>query len=325
MSVGIIIASHGGLAEGLLNSATMIFGQQNEVEIVSLLPKEGPEDVAQKLRAAVEKLAENDKILFLVDLWGGTVSNQSNAIIEAEEKSMGLIAGVNLPMVITAFAMRLQTGMSLEELMTAIVGETMEAVKTKPTLVEAKPQQKVEQAASNLDEIAKLNKTIDYGLVRIDSRLLHGQVVTGWVRDVQPNRILVVSDAVSKDAMRKELIVEAAPSGIPANVIPVDKFIEISKDKRFGNVKALVLFENPSDVVRAMEGGVDFKEVNVGSMAHSKNKHMVNNVLSMDQNDVNDFIYMRDNGVKFDVRKVPADSKNDLFPQIKKIKELTVN
>lgn len=58
---------------------------------------------------------------------------------------------------------------------------------------------------------------------------------------------------------------------------------------------------------------VPIKELNVGSMAHSTGKTMVNNVLSMDKDDVACFEKLRDLGVEFDVRKVPNDSKKDLF------------
>ena len=65
-----------------------------------------------------------------------------------------------------------------------------------------------------------------------------------------------------------------------------------------------------------IEKGVDIKELNVGSMAHSVGKVMVNNVLSMDQNDVDTYKKLRDLGVQFDVRKVAADKKADLFKLI---------
>ena len=122
---------------------------------------------------------------------------------------------------------------------------------------------------------------IKFVLARIDSRLLHGQVATAWTKTTQPNRIIVVSDAVSKDELRKKLIEQAAPPGVKANVIPIRKLIEISKDPRFGGTKALLLFENPQDVLEAIEGGVEIPEVNIGSMAHSVGKVVVSKVLSM--------------------------------------------
>ncbi|MDR4369570.1 PTS sugar transporter subunit IIB, partial [Bacillus cereus] len=55
-------------------------------------------------------------------------------------------------------------------------------------------------------------------LVRGDSRLLHGQVATAWTKTTQTNRIIVVSDAVSKGDLRKKVIEQAAPTGVNANV-----------------------------------------------------------------------------------------------------------
>ena len=43
---------------------------------------------------------------------------------------------------------------------------------------------------------------------------------------------------------------------------------EVVKDTRFGDTKAMLLFENPQDLLKAIEAGVDIKEVNIGSMAH---------------------------------------------------------
>lgn len=126
-------------------------------------------------------------------------------------------------------------------------------------------------------------------------------------------------DAVSKDDLRKRLIEQAAPPGVKANVIPISKMIEVAKDPRFGNTKALLLFENPEDVLTAVEGGVDIKELNVGSMAHSVGKVVVSKVLSMGQEDVEAF-EKRTKGVKFDVRKVPNDSRDNMDDILKKAK-----
>ena len=104
------------------------------------------------------------------------------------------------------------------------------------------------------------------------------------------------------------MIKQARPNGVKANVVPIQKLIDASKDPRFAT-HTLILFETVQDALRAIEGGVPIKELNVGSMAHSTGKTMVNNVLSMDKDDVACFEKLRDLGVEFDVRKVPNDSK----------------
>jgi PTS system mannose-specific IIB component len=159
---------------------------------------------------------------------------------------------------------------------------------------------------------------IKYVLARIDSRLLHGQVATAWTKKVQPTRIIVVSDDVAHDDLRKKLIMSAAPPGVHAHVIPIDKMIKVAKDPRFGTTKAMLLFETPQDALRAIEGGVDIKELNIGSMAHSVGKVAVNKVLSLGKADVETFDKLKEIGITFDVRKVPTDSKEDMGAIIEK-------
>ena len=154
----------------------------------------------------------------------------------------------------------------------------------------------------------------------VDSRLLHGQVATAWTKTTGPNRIIVVSDGVAHDDLRKSMIREAAPPGVKANVVPISKMIQVSKDTRFGNTKALLLFETPQDALAAIKGGVDIKELNIGSMAHSVGKVAVSKVLSLDEKDIETFEELKKLGVKFDVRKVPSDSQDNMDEILKKAK-----
>ena len=137
---------------------------------------------------------------------------------------------------------------------------------------------------------------------------------------VNPDRIIVCSDAVAHDELRKSMIEQAAPPGVKAHVVPIWKIIEVSKDPRFGDTRAMLLFETPQDLLRALEGGVEIKEVNLGSMAHSLGKVVVTNAVAMDQDDVDTLEKCAAMGVKFDVRKVPADSPEPFDAVIAKAK-----
>ena len=156
--------------------------------------------------------------------------------------------------------------------------------------------------------------------VRVDTRLLHGQVATTWTKTVSPDRIIVVSDGVAHDQLRKTMIEQAAPPGVHANVVPIKKMAEVVKDTRFGDTKAMLLFENPQDLLKAIEAGVDIKEVNIGSMAHSKGKVVVTNAVAMGDDDVKTLEALKAKGVKFEVRNVPSDSSEDLDAMLKKAK-----
>ena len=326
MGIGIIIASHGKFAEGIHQSGSMIFGEQEKVQVVTFMPNEGPDDLYEHFNNAIRQFDADDEILVLADLWSGSPFNQASRIQgENPDRKMAIITGLNLPMLIQAYTERMMdANAGVESVAANIIKEAKDGIKALPEELNPKeeagaagetasaPQEAIPEGTVIGDGKLKIN------LARIDTRLLHGQVATGWTPASKADRIIVASDTVAKDELRKGLIKQAAPAGVRANVVPIDKLIAVSKDPRFGNTHALILFETPQDALRAIEGGVPIKELNVGSMAHSTGKTMVNNVLSMDKADVETFEKLRDLGVSFDVRKVPNDSPKNLFDLIKK-------
>ena len=324
--VGIILASHGGFADGIYQSGEMIFGKQENVAHVILKPDEGPDDVRAKMEKAIESFDSQDEVLFLVDLWGGTPFNQANNLVEQHKDKWAIVAGMNLPMVIEAYASRFSME-SAHEIAAHIIETAKDGVKVMPESLQ--PKEAPKQAADSGQPTGAIPKgtvigdcKIKYVLARIDTRLLHGQVATGWTKAMNPNRIIVVSDSVAKDKLRKNMIAQAAPSGVHANTVPIKKMIEVAKDPRFGNTKAMLLFETPQDALEAIKGGVDIKEINVGSMAYSDGKVNVNQVLAMDQKDIDTFNELKKLGVKFDVRKVPSSSPENMDNLLKKAQDL---
>ena len=316
--VGIIIASHGEFAAGIKQSGSMIFGEQEKVESVVFMPSEGPDDLQRKLQEAIEKV-DSEEILFLVDLWGGSPFNQANKLFEEAPEHRAIVAGLNLPMLIEAYASRFSMN-TAHEIAQAIAPTAIDGVKVRPEELQKKEEVAEVQTVAPKGAIPEGtvlgDGKIKFVLARIDTRLLHGQVATNWTKATHPNRIIVVSDTVSKDELRKKLIEQAAPPGVRAHVIPLDKLVQVYNDPRFGDTKALLLFENPQDALAVIEKGVEIPELNIGSMAHSVGKVQINNVLSVDQADVDTYKKLRDLGVKFDVRKVSGDSPSDLFKLI---------
>lgn len=321
--VGIILASHGDFAKGILQSGEMIFGTQPDVKAVTLQPSEGPDDIRAKMEEAITTFENPEQVLFMVDLWGGTPFNQTSGLINGHEDTWAVVTGLNLPMLIEAFASRMSME-SAQEIAAHVYGVAKEGVRLLPEALEPAQEKQAAEPVTPQGAIPEGTVIgdghIKYVPARIDSRLLHGQVATAWTKTVKPTRIIVVSDGVAKDELRKNLIEQAAPPGVKANVVPVDKMIQVAKDPRFGNTKAMLLFETPQDALRAIEGGVDVKELNIGSMAHSVGKIAVSKVLSLGKDDVKTFEKLKAKGIQFDVRKVPNDSKENMDDIIKKAK-----
>ena len=301
--IQIVLASHGDLAKGMKMSTEMIIGHQEKLKAVSLMPNMGPEDLYEELKAAIQ----SEEVLFLVDVWGGTPFNQCTRLVE-EHPSYRILTGMNLGMVMEAC---MSVANTAQELMDALIASARESIQPYPK----------EEKQTEVQSTVKKGY-MNFVLARIDSRLLHGQVATGWTKTYNPDRIIVVSDAVSHDAVRKKMIIQASPSGVKAHVIPLSKLVELSKDDRFGNMKVLLLFENVQDALKIIEAGVNLPSLNLGSIAHKEGKVVVNTAIAMDLNDVDCLEQLIQKNIQIDVRKVPSDVAENIDTLLSKAKML---
>lgn len=153
-------------------------------------------------------------------------------------------------------------------------------------------------------------------LTRIDDRLIHGQVATIWSKECGCNRIIVVSDEVANDNLRKTLLVQVAPPGVKAHVITIDKMIEIYSNPKYDSFKSLLLFTNPTDVLRVVEGGVDIKSVNIGGMSFKEGKNQITSAVSVNDQDIESFKKLNEKGIELEIRKVTTDTKVDIMTKI---------
>ena len=320
--VGIVIASHGELAPGIKQAGSMVFGDQPDVGACSLMPSMGPDDIRAKIEETIASFESQDQVLILADLWGGTPFNQSSAVLDGHEDQWAIVTGLNLPMLIEAYTQRMGCD-NAHEIAKHLVTTGREGVRVKPESLEPEPAAKAASAGPQdaIPEGTVLGDGhIKINAVRIDTRLLHGQVATAWTKQVNPDRIIVVSDGVAGDKLRKTMIEQAAPPGVPANVVPIKKMIEVSKDPRFGATHVFLLFETPQDLLRCIEGGMDIKKVNIGSMAHSLGKVVVTNAIAMGEDDVKTLEKLVSLGVEFEARKVPSDKSESIDSLLAKAK-----
>ena len=153
-------------------------------------------------------------------------------------------------------------------------------------------------------------------LVRIDDRLMHGLVATVWSKETRCERIIVCNDDVANDEIQKTLIVQVAPPGVKASVVDIEKAIRVYKNPKYEGVRVLLIFTNPTDIVRMVEGGVDIKSVNIGGMAFKEGKKQITSAVSVDQKDIDALKKLHERGIELEIRKVASDTKVDLMAKI---------
>jgi len=159
---------------------------------------------------------------------------------------------------------------------------------------------------------------MDIQLVRIDDRLIHGQVVVGWVKALDIQSLVVVNDTIAKDAMQKTLMEMAVPSGLKVKFSSVEEGPSLVKGG--DALRTLVLFANPADVLRFVQGGGSVPSVNVGGMHFSEGKRQVGKTVCVNGEDVRAFQALKGLGTTLEVRAVPGDMKEPLeklLPELK--------
>lgn len=318
MTIAIVIGTHGWAAEQLLKTAEMLLGEQDNVGWIDFVPGENAETLIEKYQARLAELDTTQGVLFLVDTWGGSPFNAASRIV-VDKPQYEVIAGVNIPMLVETLMAR-DDNPGFDELVAVAVETGREGVKALKAKEEAPAPAAAKPAAAA--QPAKPMAPGDHmkiGLTRIDDRLIHGQVATRWTKETNVQRIIVVSDEVANDHVRKTLLTQVAPPGVTAHVVDVDKMVRVWNNPKYGQDRVMLLFTNPTDVLRVVEQGVDIKTVNIGGMAFRQGKTQVNNAVSVDEKDIAAFRKLNERNIELEVRKVSSDQKLKMMDLIAKV------
>lgn len=150
-------------------------------------------------------------------------------------------------------------------------------------------------------------------LLRVDDRLLHGQVARNWMKQVGADVIVVANDLVSEDEKQQHLMDLVTPMGSKSYFFGISE--ASSKIKDLEEEDALVLVESPADALKLIEDGIEIDSVNVGNIHQTSGKEKINESIFVDQNDIDTFKKIEASGKKLDFRTLPNDKVID-FDQL---------
>lgn len=155
-------------------------------------------------------------------------------------------------------------------------------------------------------------------MVRLDERLIHGQVAIKWSRLLGVDRIIVADDeAASNDIMQKALMM-AAPNGVKVAIVSVDHAVALCNDPRAAALKILVIVSSPQSLLRVVREVSSVQEVNIGNYGRIAPAHdglerrAYDKNLFADESEVACLREVIDTGLPCVVRTIPDDSPQDL-------------
>ena len=118
---GIVIASHGNMADGILNTSKLFFGEQPQIKALCLQPNDNPEAFIDVLKDAIKEVDSGDGVIVFCDMLFGSPCNCMTRILaeDFDNPKLDVICGVNLPMILQILAVRENSECTVKELMDA--------------------------------------------------------------------------------------------------------------------------------------------------------------------------------------------------------------
>ena len=147
--------------------------------------------------------------------------------------------------------------------------------------------------------------------VRIDDRLLHGQVVTTWIKKYEIEQVIIVSEEVANDKLRQTILKTAAPEGIKVVFFSPEKFISVYHTVPIKR-RTMMLLTNPKEVWECVDGKVDFNYLNVGNMSKTDVNKKITAGVAVTDADRNYFKNIIDKGIKVEIQMVPNDKSENM-------------
>lgn len=154
--------------------------------------------------------------------------------------------------------------------------------------------------------------------VRIDGRLIHGQVANLWTTKLGISRIMVVDDEVSQNAIEKSGLKLATPSGVKLSVLPIEKAAANILAGKYDSQRLLVIARRPDRLLKLVQAGVQLEEINVGNMSQSAETRAITKSINVVDADVAAFEELNAKGVRLVSQMVPSDKSEDFMTLLNK-------
>jgi mannose/fructose/N-acetylgalactosamine-specific phosphotransferase system component IIB len=148
-------------------------------------------------------------------------------------------------------------------------------------------------------------------VVRIDERLVHGQVAYTWTVEYGIDRIVVVDDKAVNNQVQKMVLSLAVPPQKRFSLLETKRAIGLLK--KISNEKVFLVVKSPKTILDLIKGGVEIKSINVGGMYYVPGRKKISKTVYINEEDRQVFLQLKDLGVKAEIRTAPKDKSLNLY------------
>ena len=141
-------------------------------------------------------------------------------------------------------------------------------------------------------------------IIRVDDRLIHGQVVVGWCPDINPDVLILCDDEVAESDWERQLYEDAAHE-YKARILSTTELATLAKRGDFEAERCFLIVSTPKTIVKLTELGFLPEKVTIGGMHYAPGKRKLLDYLYVDDGDVNDFRALRKLNISLECRDLP--------------------
>ncbi|HTB21650.1 MAG TPA: PTS sugar transporter subunit IIB [bacterium] len=151
-------------------------------------------------------------------------------------------------------------------------------------------------------------------LARVDDRLIHGQIVVGWVRALEADCLVVANDAVAADPLQRTLLPMAVPPHIKVAILRLSEAAEAVAKGQLPGRRAILLFSSLPDAARFLRSGGPLKELNIGGIRLAPGRRPLRTAVALGPEDVAAARELASAGTGLSLRMVPTELPEPLLP-----------
>lgn len=152
--------------------------------------------------------------------------------------------------------------------------------------------------------------------IRIDERLIHGQVAAVWSKALNLNRIMVIDEDAVKNPTQKSILKMACPTSCKLSILGVESAAANLAARKYEGDTILIIVRSPATLRELYDAGFHFDAVNVGNMAKKDDSTVISKSVCVTPKDVENFRYLADKGVSFGIQRVPAEAAESLMDKL---------
>lgn len=149
-------------------------------------------------------------------------------------------------------------------------------------------------------------------LVRVDSRLIHGQVLEGWIPYTGTTMVIVADDKVVANPIQKKVMEIAVPEEIKLKIETVDEAISDLESGLYDSERIMLIFSSPHDACLACKKGIKCASVNLGNVNYCPGRRQVTASIALDDDDIRDLRELISAGIGIDVRGIPWEKPKEI-------------